>query len=99
MGIASIVLNILSVVSLPMVLAFAVMTTDSPYTPKRWFRILKGILFLHLVVVIASIPVAWWLRSSDRPGLALAAGLSPAAWLLLAFAGAAMFVNFDERKS
>jgi hypothetical protein len=95
MRIASVVLNILSVVSLPMVLAFAVMTTDSPHTPKHYIRILQGILIIHLAVVIASIALAWRLRAALRPGLALAAGLSPAVWLVLAFIGVALFVNLD----
>src|SRR5258706_13244851 len=92
---ASIALNILSVVSLPMVLAFSVMTTDSPHTPKHYIRILYGLLLVHLAVVIASIAVAWRFRAALRPGLALAASLSPGAWLVIAFVGVALFVNLD----
>jgi hypothetical protein len=84
-GTASIVLNVLSVVTLPMVLAVGVMTTDSPHTSKRHFRALKGFLAGHLVVVLASIAAAWWLRSQSRPGAALLSALSPAAWIALAF--------------
>ena len=85
MGIASIVLNVLSVVSLPMVLAVGVMTTDSPHTSKGHFRALRWFLAGHLGVVIASIAAAWWLRSASRPGAALLASLSPAIWIALAF--------------
>ncbi|HZE99402.1 MAG TPA: hypothetical protein VE981_20525 [Planctomycetota bacterium] len=98
MGIASIVLNILSVVSLPMVLAFAVMTTDSPSTPKSYFRLLYGVLLMHLLVVVASIVGAWVLRSASRPGPALLTSLAPAAWIVLAFAGILLFVDFGGRK-
>lgn len=99
MGIASIVLNVLSVVSLPMVLALGVMTTDSPSTSKRHFSILKGILIVHLGIVIASVAGSWWMRSESRPGLALAASLSPGAWLVLVFVWAAFFSNFGSPKS
>ena len=98
MGIAGIVLNVLSVVSLPMVLALGVMTTDSPSTSKRHFTVLKWILAIHLGVVIASIAVSWWLRSSGRPGLALAVSCSPGAWLVLVFAWAALFSSFGSSK-
>ncbi len=91
MSIASIVLNVLSVISLPMVLALAVMTTDSPHTSKSHFRFLKGFLGVHLLVVLASIPAAWWLRSAGRPGAALLASLSPGAWLVLGFVFLALF--------
>lgn len=86
MGIASIVLNVLSVMSLPMVLAVGVMTTDSPRTPKGHFRALRWFLGLHLFIVAASIPAAWGLRSAGRPGAALWTSLSPAAWVVVGFA-------------
>jgi len=85
MGIASIVLNVLSVVTLPMMLAVGVMTTDSPHTPKGHFRVLLGFLAGYLVVVLGSIAAAWWLRSGSRPGAALLASLSPATWIVLGF--------------
>jgi hypothetical protein len=99
MGIASIILNVLSVLSLPMVLAVGVMTTDSPSTSKRHFSILKWTLAVHLGVVIASIAVSWWLRTSSRPGLALAASLSPGMWIVLVFAGVALSGSFSGPKS
>lgn len=86
MGIASIVLNVLSVVMLPMVLAVAVMTTDSPSTPKGHFRGVYWFLGTHGAIVIGSIAGAWWLRSAGRPGAALLASLAPVAWIVLAFA-------------
>lgn len=89
MGLASIVLNVLSVISLPMVIALGVMTTDSPATSSRHFRILTRILGVHLGVVIGSVAGSWRLRSDGRPGGALLSSLAPAAWLVLIFAGMA----------
>lgn len=85
MGIAGIVLNVLSVLSLPMVLMLGVMTTDSPHTPKAHFRALYGFLGGHLLVVIGSVAGSWWLRSEARPGAALLAALAPLGWVVLGF--------------
>jgi len=97
-GIASIVLNVLSVVTLPMVFAVAVMTTDSPPTPKGHFRALGGFRAGHLVVVLASIAAAWRLRSQSRPGAALLSALTPAVWIALAFGFLAIF-GFGGKRS
>ncbi len=86
MGIASIVVNVLSVLLLPVVLMVGIMTTDSPSTSKGHFRALYGFLGGHLVVVLGSIAGAWWLRSESRPGAALLASFSPLGWILLGFA-------------
>ena len=85
MAIASIVLNVLSVLTLPMMLAVGVMTTDSPHTPKGHHRGLLAYLGSYVVVVLGAVAVTWWLRSESRPGAALLASLSPAAWILLGF--------------
>lgn len=90
MGIASIVLNVLSVLLLPMVLMVGVMTTDSPHTPKGHFRALWVFLVGHLVVVVAAIAGSWWLRSELRPGAALLASLAPLGWILLGFGALAI---------
>jgi hypothetical protein len=84
-GIASIVLNVLSVITVPMVLAVGVMTTDSPRTTAGHLRGLKVFLIGYFVVVLGSIAAAWWLRSESRPGAALLASLSPAAGIALGF--------------
>ena len=86
MGIASIVLNVLSVVMAPMVLAVAVMTTDSPRTSKGHFRAVYWFLGIHGAIVLGSIAGAWGLRSAGRAGTALLASLAPVAWIVLAFA-------------
>jgi hypothetical protein len=82
-GIASIVLNVLSVITVPMVLAVGVM--DSPRTTAGHLRGLKVFLIGYFVVVLGSIAAAWWLRSESRPGAALLVSLSPAAGIALGF--------------
>jgi len=96
-GIASIVLNVLSVITVPMVLAVGVMTTDSPRTTAGHLQGLKVFLIGYFVVVLGSIAAAWWLRSESRPGSALLASLSPAAGIALGF-GLLAVSGFGKRR-
>ena len=96
-GIASIVLNVLSVLLVPMVLMVGVMTTDSPHTSKGHFKALYWFLGGHLVVVLGSIAGAWWLRSESRPSAAVLASLAPLGWILLGF-GILAVSGFGKKK-